>query len=306
LCTTLALLPATARESAAARAGDWQSELPSHVTDPDAIGSISVGHPHQGFLFNGVPMPEGKQWMVAVPKFAWGTDETIANLMHCIGKVNEMHPDAPRVVIGSISLEHGGPFKPHQKNLDLPRTWALLRAFVTETDLDMILVDESIKALLEEHALAIGEDAVWVADLFRGNGSRFSQLVKHVPGHTAHMHVRFSSPVARERGRRAYPGLVEQGHLRLASKKVPYRVQRGDTLIGIASEHDTTVEAIVRQNGLTSRVIRVGQKLEIDQVQHLRGAGDRVIVPRRRLPRPDAERQTVTSATAPRAAPADN
>jgi LysM repeat protein len=159
----------------------------------------------------------------------------------------------------------------------------------------MILVDESIKVLLEEHALSIGEDPVWLGDLFRGNGSPYSQLIKHVPGHDAHMHVRFSSPVARERGRRAYATLVRQGHLKIKSTKVVHRVSPGDTLIGIAKGHATSVAEIMQSNHLKSKVIRVGQKLEIQKPQHLRGALEAVTVPRRRLPRPQFERKAITS-----------
>ena len=283
---------------------------------------MSVGHPHDGFLFNGIQMPQGKEWLVALPQYAWGTEETITSLIHCMKKVDEKFPDSPRVVIGSISQEGGGPFRPHKshqsgrdadvgfyykpgypsgkpgtrENLDLPRTWELLRAFVTDTDVDMILLDDSVKVLLEGYALSIGEDPVWIGDLFRGNGSRYSQLVKHVPGHEAHMHVRFSSPTARERGRRAYRTLVAQGHLELESKKVVYKVSTGDTLIGIAKKHATRVEDIVRDNHLKSNVIRVGQQLTINQPKHLRGALERIVVPRRRLPRPDFAKKAVSSA----------
>lgn len=301
---------------------DWHSELPPHVTDPDALGSMSVGHPHEGFLFNGVQMPKGKEWVVALPKYAWGTEETIVSLVHCIQKVNEKFPDSPRVVIGSISKQDGGPFRPHKshqsgrdadvgfyykpgypsgkpgtrENLDLPRTWELLRAFVTDTDVDMILLDEGVQVLLEGYALSIGEDPVWIGDLFRGNGSPYSDLVKHVPGHEAHMHVRFSSPVARERGQHAYYTLLSQGHLKLKTTKVAHKVASGDTLIGIAKKHHTTVKRIIEDNHLSSNVIRVGEKLEINQPQHLRGALERIVVPRRRLPRSDFKRTAVSRA----------
>ena len=42
-----------------------------------------------------------------------------------------------------------------------------------------------------------------------------------------------------------------------------YRVDRGDTLWRIASRHNTTVEHVMRQNGLRSDRIFIGQILQI-------------------------------------------
>ena len=43
---------------------------------------------------------------------------------------------------------------PRKRDLDLPRTWALVRALVTETDVERIFVDRSLIAVLYQHALA--------------------------------------------------------------------------------------------------------------------------------------------------------
>jgi len=45
-----------------------------------------------------------------------------------------------------------------------------------------------------------------------------------------------------------------------------YTVQRGDTLYGIASRYNTTVDAIKRLNNLTSNVLNIGQVLKIPTV----------------------------------------
>ncbi len=47
-------------------------------------------------------------------------------------------------------------------------------------------------------------------------------------------------------------------------REVPYRVEAGDTLLGIALRFDTTVEAIVRRNNLTNASdLKIGQDLVI-------------------------------------------
>jgi hypothetical protein len=278
----------------------------------DAIGSLSVGHPHAGFLFNAVRMPTGRQWLLSLPDQAWGTEETIAALIRCVHRVNERYPDSPPAIIGSISAEHGGALPPHKShrtgrdadvhfylthrtsrwyepatadNLDRPRTWALLRAIVTETDVEYVLIDRSVQALLEQYALSVESDSAWVTDLFHGSGEHPNPLVKHIPGHTGHMHIRFFSPIAQERGRRAYDRLVEQGHITLERREVKYTIEPGDTLSEIAERHHTSVEELVRRNNLQGTAIVAGSELVLDESQELRGARDRVAVPPRRLPR---------------------
>lgn len=46
-------------------------------------------------------------------------------------------------------------------------------------------------------------------------------------------------------------------------REVPYRVEAGDTLLGIALRFDTTVEAVMKRNNLTSSDLKIGQDLVI-------------------------------------------
>ncbi len=301
--------------------------IPDPLHDVNALGSLSVGHPHAGFLFNAVRLPKGEHWLVSDPKHAYGTEETIDNLIRCFKRVNEQFPDSPKVVVGSISAERGGPFPPHKshrtgldadvyfyrkpgtktiyraataEDLDRARTWALLKAVVTETDVEFVLIDKAVQAWLEEYALSHGEDPVWVKTLFHGNDQRRS-LVKHIPGHVAHMHIRFFSPVARERGRREYDRLVAQGHIPLPATEVVHEVVAGDTLLGLAQRYATSVQAIKRLNDLTGSVIKVGQKLRVRKQEDLRGARARIVVPPRLLPpdKPTSERLARTHTPTP-------
>jgi murein endopeptidase len=287
-------------------------EQPQPPTDPlQRIGSISVGHAHAGYLINGVQMPAGKYWLLSAPKLSWGTDETVSGLTHCLTRVGEQFPDSPKAIIGAISARKGGKLPPHKShrtgcdadvhfyltqrqpkrwyepataaNLDRPRTWALLRCLITETDVEMILIDRSVQALLEQHALRIGEPAEWVADLFHGSsGSR--PLIKHIPGHTGHMHIRFVSAASRRRGRDLYDQLVRQGHIQLLSREVVHQVERGDTLLKLSRRYHLPVEELQRLNDLESTVIKLGQTLKVRERVDIRGARDPVVVPRRRLP----------------------
>jgi penicillin-insensitive murein endopeptidase len=251
-------------------------------------------------------MPESPFWALGDPAHAWGTEETVQSLQRCIRSVHEQFPGSGPVVIGSISAEHGGALPPHKSHrtgrdadvyffrkgehvkifgaatasdLDRERTWALLKAFVTLADVEFVLIDQKVQDMLEAYALSAGENVQWVSELFHGRGKYELPMVKHVPGHVAHMHVRFVSRVARERGRLAYDTLVEQGHVQVPTRGIEHRVEEGDTLIGIARKNGTTVADLSSRNRLTSTKIRVGQVLEIRERVDIRGARDQVAVP---------------------------
>jgi penicillin-insensitive murein endopeptidase len=210
-----------------------------------------------------------------------------------------------------ISIErHGGRFPPHKshqsgrdadvyyylkergkrwyvpataENLDRARTWALVRAVITETDVEYLLIDRAVQVLLEEYALGIGEDPGWVRDLFHDSENRRA-LIRHIPGHTGHVHLRFFNPIAQQRGRQSYDRLVAQGHIKLPFQRITHTVASGDTLSELAQRYHTTVEQLSSANQLEGTKIRVGQRLVVQQRRQLRGARDPVVVPPRRLP----------------------
>ena len=303
--------PATGVPDEAARQDPEPPPSDSPADPMQRIGSISIGRPNAGYLVNGVRMPEGKEWVIGVPDHAWGTDETIEALVKCIRSVAAEFPNTPPAILGSISAQHGGPLPPHKShrtgrdvdinlyltkrkpkqwyevatadNLDRARTWALIRALVTQSDVELILLDQSLQDLLEEHALAIGEDRDWVRDLFHDERP-YSALIRHVPGHTGHMHVRFVSQYSRRRGVELYDQLVAQGHITPPVHEVVHEVVRGDTLLGLARKYQTTVPAIQAANGLDTVTIKVGQKLTMKERVDIPGAHETVRVPPRRLP----------------------
>jgi LysM repeat protein len=287
------------------------------VPASQTLGAISVAHPHAGFLINGVRMPKDNRWVISAPQHAYGTEETIAGIAHCVQRVRDQFPMTPPVMLGSISPKGGGAAPPHishrtgrdadvyffrqtgakwykaakEIDTDLPRTWALLKCFISETDVEFVLIDKLPQSWLEQYALSIGEDAAWVNEIFHGVGKYPYPVIKHVPGHVAHMHVRFVSPVARERGRFAYESLVQQGHITVPSKEVVHEVVKGDSLSQIAEQYKTTVEELTKLNKLDSNVIKVGQKLTIKQRVELRAALDPIVIPPRHSPPKKSELQ---------------
>ena len=111
-----------------------------------------------------------------------------------------------------LLLPRGGRWyaRAHAKNLDRERTWTLVRALITETDVDLILIDHSIQRLLEEHARSIGEDPTWLDSVFRGVPGKLPPVIRHAEGHATHLHVRFFNPIAQETGRRMLELMVRK------------------------------------------------------------------------------------------------
>jgi LysM repeat protein len=292
--------------------GVARAELERRVREePSSLGSITIGRPSAGALLNAVRMPQGDHWRLVDPSHAWGTQETIDYLAAAIGAVHAEFPGSHPLYIGHISAKHGGALSPHishqagrdvdvsffyedersarwyaranAKNLDRARTWAFVRALVTHTDIELVLVDSSIQKLLEEHALAIGEDAAWVDSLFRGKRGVSRPLIVHARGHATHLHLRFYNPIAQETARKSYDLLVARGLVKPPTEFVRHRVKKGETLGMLAKKYRTSVAAIRAANGLRSNLIVAGREYRIPKRGGI-AAPARMAIPERRLP----------------------
>ncbi len=111
------------------------------------------GLPYAGSLSDGTQLPiEGPDWVTwnpvedqrpNRPGRLFGTERTIRRIVEVITAYRTAHPDAPRVLVGDISLRHGGPIdehRSHQNGLDVdvyyPRRDAALRAPVSTDQVD--------------------------------------------------------------------------------------------------------------------------------------------------------------------------
>ena len=263
-------------------AGLTDRELEQKYQDsPESVGPMSVGSTNAGALVNGVQMPRGPRWELIDPAHAWGTQETVDALSRAIDKVHEQYPDAGPMQIGHLSARRGGPLSPHishqsgrdvdvsyfytvperwfamanADNLDRAKSWAFVRALLTETDVELILIDHSLQKLLREYAVSAGEDSGWIDEVFDGTSSRRA-LILHAKGHGTHIHVRFFNPTAQETARRLQPVLMKRGSLPPPMTYVLYRARSGDTLGSLARRYGTTVEAIQAVNSLRNNAIK--------------------------------------------------
>jgi hypothetical protein len=277
---------------------------------PDKLGSISWGQPGAGALLNGVQMPAGPHHRLTDPSHAWGTQETVDALLRCLAEVAEHFPSSAEPYVGHLSAKHGGPLNPHvshqsgrdadvgyyftsprppfaratPESLDLARTWAFVRALIAETDVELILIDQSLQRPLRDYARSHGDDDAWLATLFDRNPGRTRPLIIHARGHITHLHVRFASPVARETARRVGPLLASHQMVEEPRRIVTHLARSGDTLALLARRYSTTVASIMQANGLRSTHIRAGKVYRIPVPTRATRPPRPVLVEKRRLP----------------------
>ncbi len=277
-------------------------------SDLEGLGSMSFGTATRGGLLNGVRLSEDPHWTLIDPLNTWGTTETVEYLTAAVATVFEEYPDSHALFIGDISRKRGGYIKPHIShqsgkdvdisyfyaknpewyarasayNLDRARTWAFIRALLVQTDVHLIFIDRRVQRLLRSYAEAIGEDRDWLDSLFIGAPGQPS-IIRHEPGHDTHMHVRFYSPIAEETARRCYPALLEQKKLLPQTYNVTHRVKKGETLLGLAKRYGTTVSALLRANGLKTKVIQANKVYFVPQ-HGPAGPAELRPLPPRRLP----------------------
>jgi penicillin-insensitive murein endopeptidase len=257
---------------------------------PAALGSISVGAPNAGALFNGVRLPESPRWVLVTPELAWCTEATAAAFARAVGRVHELFADTRPLFVGHASAERGGPLSPHLShqsgrdvdvsyyylgdehvwyatataaNLDRPRTWALVKALVVAGAVELVLVDTAVQRLLRQHALASGEDRAWLDTVLQYGSRHPSPVVRHARGHATHMHLRFRDARAQALGKRAHDLLVARGVARPRPPEILHRARSGDTLGSLARRYGTTVEELRRANGLRSTRILAGRTYRI-------------------------------------------
>ncbi|HYS08702.1 MAG TPA: penicillin-insensitive murein endopeptidase [Myxococcales bacterium] len=262
------------------------AELAQKVrTQLESLGSISIGFADRGRVLNAVQMPSDPAWIVERPSYAYATRETVDALGLTFRAVRRQFPDSAPARLSHMGAKEGGFLRPHRSHqsgrdadigffykgdrfpargaprerlMDPARNWAMLRTLITDTDVQLILVDRGIQRVLKSYALSIGENPIWLSQIF-------GRLIVHARSHRDHFHARFYSPRSQELGRRIQPLLA----LRPDQNRTVHVVQAGNTLGLIAARYKTTVAAVRKANHMKARsLLQLGQNLVIP----LRGA----------------------------------
>lgn len=193
---------------------------------PHALGSASIGTPTRGFLFGGVELPESEAIQHA-GGYAFGTELTIRSIERAVREVRRCFPNTPTLRVGDISRDKGGWLKPHRShqsgldadigyyyrvpagwyekatahNLDLPRTWALVRAFIEGGNVDTIFIDLTVQRILKAYVEKLPADEQPAEQWFQ-TPLKKDTAIRHAWGHLTHFHVRFRDPEAVALGNR--------------------------------------------------------------------------------------------------------
>jgi len=178
-----------------------------------------------GTLRNGVQLGSSPHYEVKNPENAWGERAAVVAIQRASTIYSRTVPGGPKVHIGDLSRRGGGYFPPHlshrsgrdvdvgyvllgdeaddrrfrradASNLDVPRTWALLRAFISTGYVRIIFADTSIQRLLYDYARESGVDEETLAELLQyPRGANFpGGVIRDWKGHKNHFHVRFGPP----------------------------------------------------------------------------------------------------------------
>jgi murein endopeptidase len=188
----------------------------------------SFGRPQNGYLVSGRRMPrDPAAYFLRRPERAWGADHTVDQLRRAIRQVRRRYPRVHPLAIGDLSARHGGRLTMHGShqsgrdadvgfyfrrpprgyprgfavatadNLDFSANWALLSALCKTADkplgVERIYMTYSTQALFYRLARKHGVSRARLAEWFQyPHGRRADHgIIRHEPGHTEHIHVRF-------------------------------------------------------------------------------------------------------------------
>ena len=143
----------------------------------------------------------------------------------------------------------------HRDNLDLPRTWAFVRALVTRDRRRDDPHRSLDPALLRGTRSRAGEDAEWVDSLFRASRQAPADRSSRAGPRDAHPR----SVLQPHRARDGAP-LLRRARVRRQGEApvtfVRYRAKKGDTLGKLAKKFGVSLAALKAANGLRKSLIR--------------------------------------------------
>jgi Penicillin-insensitive murein endopeptidase len=186
--------------------------VPSLETQASTAGSpriawhaaLSSGLPYAGHLHDGTQLPvEGPDWVTwdpntdsrpNLPGRLYGNEHTIRTIVEVLAQYRRTHANAPRLVVGDISLRNGGVMDQHvshQNGLDVdvyyPRRDGWLQAPTSTAQIDRRLAQDLLDGFV-----AAGASKIFVGHATDLRGPR--DVVTPWPNHENHMHVRFRNP----------------------------------------------------------------------------------------------------------------
>jgi LysM repeat protein len=199
-----------------------QLELgPSFEVSPIPAGGHSFGRPDHGRLLNGVLIPENpKLYSLRNLEHSYGSTHAIDVLQHSIAAFRAETGYDRQVVIWDMSMPRGGRFGPHKSHrtgrdvdialllkpgfepgtterhsVDWEAMWHLIRAFIRTGEVRYVFLARMHQVSLYKAAKACGATREELDIIVQYPRSTKVGIVRHSPGHTGHLHVRFTCGV---------------------------------------------------------------------------------------------------------------
>ena len=186
-------------------------------TSPD--GGHSIGTPQGGALVGGVQLPfDPAAYTRRDAGRSWATSQTVRTIAAAFSSLRRDRGVAAEVVIGDLSLPSGGAFGPHvshrsgrdidirlvlapgldrttlplgAEQVDWDATWALVHSFLETGRVTHVFFDFARQEHLHRAALRAGVHPQVVDHWFQWpGGDGAAAVIRHEPGHRAHVHVR--------------------------------------------------------------------------------------------------------------------
>lgn len=191
--------------------------------------SLSVGRPDDGELVHGIVIPAHPGYVVREPARAYVARHVAELLARGFDAVLALDERAPRVQIRDASLPSGGRIRAHRSHqsgrdvdlvyyqrrcpsgvcsrrwlrpeqLDARLQWALLEPWLREGSVEYVFVDHSLQEPLWRAARDAGASRQELARWFQWPRAPHVRtgIIRHVPRHAEHLHVRFACAPADE------------------------------------------------------------------------------------------------------------
>jgi len=208
---------------------------PPHINIP--TGALSHGSPNDGWLENGIRLPESRDYQRRSTWLLFGSTHTLEVLVNAIARFrHEYHFDG-MLVLSDISQKSGRllrPHKSHQSGRDIdiwlptikgaykdfylradrkPKppevhwlaAWALAKSLIDTGEVRYIFLNYGVQEKLFQAAQQLGAteqelDMIqWTPGVSEDN-RRNPGIIRHAMGHTGHMHVRFKCSAEEKKG----------------------------------------------------------------------------------------------------------
>jgi LysM repeat protein len=183
--------------------------------------AVSIGSPNRGKILHAVQIhSKTGSHVVRTPDQAWATSHTQESLQRAFAGFRQRSRYRHELVVQAISLRNGGRFRPHKSHqsgrdvdirlpvasgvsastipesasqVDWTATWHLIEAMLATGEVEYIFLDYRRQRALSRAALRLGVPRSRVAALLQwpSRSSKTEAFVRHSPGHTSHLHVRF-------------------------------------------------------------------------------------------------------------------